>query len=517
MNLIPAALGLIAALFNYLSDKIKRGIRFRFQINLFIATLILTAALLGIRLGVPLTQLSIWQVSSWPLSMVGFVFDLPGWFFAVALSALLLMSVSATQGNPADAKLHTWGLSFMLTSAGLLAVLAANPLTLMIAWALIDLTEFGYAFIFYPDSSQSSRLIIKLAYRLFGILALIVAFLIAPQTGGDSGFGLLTSTQTVLVIFAAALRLGLLPPFAQLESSQNPLSMPIRAQFSIVPAAGGLILLSRADTTNLSTAWVYVIVLLALFAAIYSALLWLADQIRAEGKIFWLLGFAALALASAVLAGPGAAFAWASAGIVGSAYLYFRPHRSGMSRIFTAILSLAFIGLPFTPTWNATRLFDPPGILLSIGFVFPLVLLALGWLRKGLQPVDGENFLEAGNYLIANLVSVLLMIFFLGAGIWMVVNGAVSGNNWSGVLVLVCGMMLALINRRFSLKLPPELIMIFQRIVSMEWIGRFAWGFYRQIARYINLLNSLLEGESGTLWSFLALIILISLALSFFA
>jgi hypothetical protein len=80
--------------------------------------------------------------------------------------------------------------------------------------------------------------------------------------------------------------------------------------------------------------------------------------------------------------------------------------------------------------------------------------------------------------------------------------------------VLVLGVGLIVFNNHFSITLPGSVTAIFRRTASMDWLGRFAWVLYRHSARYINLLSSLLEGESGTLWSLLALMILLSLTIS---
>ncbi|MFN2194882.1 MAG: hypothetical protein ACK2UW_02005 [Anaerolineales bacterium] len=516
MSSIPAILGACAALFNYFSDNIARGIRFRYLINLLFAVLILAGTLLGIRLGINQSGLSIWQVNGWPASKIGLVFDFPGWIFAVALSSALLMSITAIQDGPAENKAHRASVCFMMGAAGLLGVLAVNPLTLIIAWALIDLVQFGYIFFFGTDPSRLGGLLLTLAYRLFGILALFFSMLYFPQTDSAGGFELLGSSQTILILMAALLRLGILPPYEQLEKAQTQLPRPIRASFSIVPAAAGLILLARSTAGELSSAWMYGFLLLALFAALYAAFIWLANPIQLQWRTFWILGFSALALASAVLAEAEAAGAWAGVAIYGGVYLYFGLRRSRATRFLFGAIPLVFIGLPFTLSWSGTNLFGHIGILLPVLFIGPLSMLVFGWVRSSFQPEEDEISNQMGNDLIANIVAILLIAFYFIIGIWMGINGNgfSSGNFWTGFLVLVLGVGLIVFNNHFSITLPGSVTAIFRRTASMDWLGRFAWVLYRHSARYINLLSSLLEGESGTLWSLLALMILLSLTIS---
>ena len=90
----------------------------------------------------PITlQFSIWQPSALFVQSPSLIADGISWAFAVSLAALCLAIIITSVVRANFPSPLTWVGSLVLTSFGILAVVADNPLTLVLIWAAIDLVE----------------------------------------------------------------------------------------------------------------------------------------------------------------------------------------------------------------------------------------------------------------------------------------------------------------------------------------------------------------------------------------
>jgi len=48
-------------------------------------------------------------------------------------------------------------------------------------------------------------------------------------------------------------------------------------------------------------------------------------------------------------------------------------------------------------------------------------------------------------------------------------------------------------------------------VFSFSWLYQLFWGVYRLVGRFLALINLILEGEGGILWTILLLTLLLSL------
>ena len=107
--------------------------------------------------GAGLAWLSIWvlrirldaavQLSQWrPLELFEqspmLAVDAFSWPFAIALGTIALAVILTDIGRSEEADWYSWASSLALAALGLVAVLAGNLLTLVLAWTVIDVLEF---------------------------------------------------------------------------------------------------------------------------------------------------------------------------------------------------------------------------------------------------------------------------------------------------------------------------------------------------------------------------------------
>jgi formate hydrogenlyase subunit 3/multisubunit Na+/H+ antiporter MnhD subunit len=106
-----------------------------------------------------------------------------------------------------------WVAVLVCASLGLVAVTAGNLLTLLLAWAALDMVELAILIGHSLESVNRERAAIIFSAKLAGMLLLLIAGLVNWSQIGSLDFSALSSAATILLASAAALRLGVLPPF----------------------------------------------------------------------------------------------------------------------------------------------------------------------------------------------------------------------------------------------------------------------------------------------------------------
>jgi len=91
--------------------------------------------------------------------------DSISWPYALALSALAA-AVILTSVVRSDNESMSWAGTLILCALGILAVAAANPLTLILAWSVIDLAELVIMLRSTEGEGQSTRVITAFSVRL---------------------------------------------------------------------------------------------------------------------------------------------------------------------------------------------------------------------------------------------------------------------------------------------------------------------------------------------------------------
>lgn len=94
---------------------------------------------------------------------------------------------------------------------------------------------------------------------------------------------------------------------------------------------------------------------------------------------------------------------------------------------------------------------------------------------------------------------------------WGALNAGWRGNWWSGAFILVFAVIIYLLWRRLRppwFENPPD---FWLNLAPFNWLPNTVRVIFRPVSRAFNLFNSIIEGESGILWSMLILVILLSL------
>ncbi len=390
INLLPL-LSIIILLVFALALLILRIVRPRFSYFWLIAALGALAAWpvqLISRLAIPAEiSLAAWQPRNYfPLSP-GLLLDTISWPFALALVSLVMAVILTDVARAAEADWLAWVSSLAITALGLVAVLAGNPLTLMLAWAALDLAEVLILLGETLKSSIREQVLIAYGARLAGIFSLLVAAIASSANGQPLTFETISPSVSLYLLLAAGLRLGVLPlhlPFLE----ELPLRRGLGNSLNLVPAATSLMLLTRTATTGIPVNLVPFLLALAGLAALYAGISWLTAADELDGRPFWILGLASLALASAVRAQPAATLAWSLTTLFSGGLIFLISARH---RLLSGIAGLGFLGLlglPYLPSWQSIGLFSTPANPWLVILWMAQIMFAAGYLRHLSRPGD---------------------------------------------------------------------------------------------------------------------------------
>jgi hypothetical protein len=470
----------------------------------------ITVLVLGFQLPQTIRLLEWSPVSLFPASPT-LLADQTTWPYAFAVATLSLSMILTAVARLQQHNWKTWASTLTLASMGILAIFSGNLLTLLLAWAAIDLVELIIFFIQVNDSSDRERAVVSFSARVAGIVLLLWAGVVGAP-GDPFIFTGIPAEASLYLLLAAGLRLGVLPlhlPFA----GELPLRRGLGSMLRLAPAASSLMLLTRAAVVGVAQPIQPYLLALVCLAAIYGALGWLTATDELRGRPFWILGMASLAVASAVKGHPQASQAWGLTLLLTGGLLFLSSAKYRGLLIIFILGILGITGLPFTPAWDGTHLYAAPLDLFLPIFLAGQAILLTGYLRHALAAstdlIGSERWIRS--------------IYPLGLGLLPLSHYLIvwqtplpidtTGNYaewWAGPSVLLVTALLVYIGQR-DLKLPSSIVPIWNRLFSLNWMASLAWTLYRSAGRLIAIATSIMEGEGGVLWAMVLLVILVSL------
>jgi hypothetical protein len=403
----------------------------------------------------------------------------------------------------------------ILTSLGILAVVSDNPLTLVLIWAAIDISELIAQMRVVEDPGFSERTVIVFASRAAGIFVLLWADMVSVANGQILDFRSAPPQAGLYLVIAAGLRIGVLPlhiPYAGETSLRRGFGTALR----MISAASSLILLARIPASSLASPVTPFLLILVSLAAIYGAWLWLRAPDELTARPFWLIGMGSLAVAAALRANPIGATAWGCGLILAGGALFLS---SGQNRWLTRALFLGAWGIssmPFSLTaagWNSGLISPLLGWLSWPFLIAAHAMLVAGFIRHSLrtttrvssedQPVWGRNVYPIG---ISLLLIVTVLLGFFG---W---PGTLQFGSWfaAGITsILIIG--LIWLTPRLRILNPVRAHWVRPANTSwLDWVYQTLWSLYQQLGRVSNLISNVLEGESGVMWTLLVLVLFAS-------
>jgi hypothetical protein len=498
------------------------------------ACIIAWVTILVMRLRLPTTV----DILSWDnpdLQLMGhfsLLLDYDSWPYALALATVTLAVILSDSARTRyDSTPRSWSASLFITALGLLALQSGTSLTLLTAWALVDLLELIYLLKLKESSRFLLRIIISFGVRTASILMLILATVMGWQTVGDFNLTHIPQIAGFVFLLSAGLRLGVFPlnlPFLQEPTLRRGAGNIIR----LSPVISSLCLLARlpADVIppNLDK-WIPLFQAMLATAALYAAFRWLSASDEIEGRPFWIIAWAALATVSVINGNPDASLAWGLALILpGSLLFLYDPRVQRMNfLLYFGLIGLA--GLPYTPLASGwAGLISGGANFWTFLFVITHALMVFGYLNRALQPGGEAGALESWARIVypLGLIFIIQTIFALGLIGWP--GSLTTGVWWLGLISTFLIISSFIIIRRLGItppyiQLPASsgftkalnwIVPRLEPIFRLEWVYRLAWRFNNFFGGIMRSVSTILEGDGGILWTILLLVLVITLLTS---
>jgi hypothetical protein len=445
---------------------------------------------------------------SWPMLLI----DRLSWPYAVALATLALAVILTDVVRAHEVDWMSWGGTLALASVGMVAVLAGNPLTLLLAWMALDLADLGIMFAQERSSAVRERVVIAFSARSAGSLMLIAAVLVTRAAGENLTFAQISAQAGLILSLAAGLRLGVLPlqmPFL----TEVPLQRGLGTMSRLALAAAALTLLARTAVAEERVAFSPYLLGLAALAAVFSATAWMLASDQLSGRTAWLLGLASLAVAAALLGQPAACLAWGLAALFSGGLIFLTSINDRRLTWLTLIGAVGISGLPFTPAWNGVSMYAVRYDPLLVAFILAQSFLMAGYFRHTLRSEERWSGIERWVWLVYPVGLAILPLIHYLVGWWT--KPSSSQVPLAGWWVGAAASLLALLwlawgmrRRREGLGLPTRWLPSLAALFSLAWFYRLIWEAYRFLGRVIGFLSAVFEGEGGVLWALLILALL---------
>jgi len=454
-----------------------------------------------------------WEPVKLFLESLSFTANTLTWPFAfcvVTLTLAIILTAPARENFPAPIP---WAIALALGGLGLLAVLADNPLSLLMIWAAIDLTELVTQLRLVDKPQTSEKVVIAFTTRVIGSSMLLWANIVSISTGSTIDFQNAPPETGFFLLLAAGLRIGVLPlhlPYASESAIRRGFGTALR----LISTASSLILLARIPVFNPNSIGTFILLTFSALAAVYGSWMWLRAPDELTARPFWLIGLAALAVASALRDNPIGAIGWSCAMLLsgGGLFLYSAYHNWLSRALWIGIFGITALPFSITATgWGSS--------MPSFGLVWPFLLLAqalllAGYIKHAMRPTlrtNFENLDPAARYFYPMGIG-LLLVSTLILGVWGW-GGALQVGTWFIALIgLTLGGIVVWLAPRLRILTPARAHWVGSTATSwMDWSFQGLWNLYRFMGRLSNAFSSLLEGDGGFMWTLLFLVLFISL------
>ena len=442
-------------------------------------------------------------IPSWLISV-------QSWPYAISMVALavavIFTSVVRAENHPA-----AWAGTLLVTSLGILAVTADNPLTLILVWFAIDLVEL-FVMLGSTDGGQQVRGVVSgFATRAAGSGLVLWSVLVSEGNGIQLAFQDPSYRVGILVFLALGLRLS-----SRIQELPLPEENVGLRRFGIhlqlVSTAATLSLLGKISIVAPNSALSIFLIVLVAITAFYSAWRWLRSSDEVHGRAYWVLAMASLSLAASLIGNPTGSEGWGVMLVLAGGLLFLYSVRQKATSWLPFLGLIGFSALPFTVSAAAWPGGNPNPWYIAGLFIPAQTFLMAGYIRQALQRgepnlISQERWVKVlypiGLFLLAALTILL--------GLWGWDGAFQIGQWWSAAISSALAIVIALLPLRYFLRIPSSgstnRWRQFFRFEWFSWIFAMIYAFFDQVT---NIITSSLEGDGGVLWSLLIMTLILS-------
>ncbi|PKN98057.1 MAG: hypothetical protein CVU42_14140 [Chloroflexi bacterium HGW-Chloroflexi-4] len=447
------------------------------------------------------------------------------WIFAFLITSLLVGviftdTVRFGQSN----NLVTWSGSMILTAVGLLSIYSQTFLAIIITWTIIDLVEFGILIKVTVQPKVHSAVVLEFITRVIGTVLVMAALIFSNIHTALVESAEYSRGVYLLILLGATLRLGVFPLHVPLTSS-----LPIRRSLGtilrLVSPISVIAFLSQIQPQQQYQTLTNFLFSVALIVAFYGAVKWISAKNELSGRPFWMLSFSGLILIHFLLGQVEGAISLSIIMLTAGGFIFLFSYSSRVNQGLALFLSLALIGLPFTPASSIWRSVGQPQNWVSFAIVIITIsLLFLGFIKHIFRERDQTSPKESWMQFFYTVGLILLSISPWITLIWRfpIIRSEV---NWIAPItcLTIIAIMVVLFRRKIwdwliqkqavqRLFIPFKLVgKILNVFFQFEWFFTFLRFLFDLFSKPLKFFVNLLEGDGGLLWAFVFLALISSI------
>lgn len=525
ITLIPIGFNLFAALLILILSRIKANIG-RVWLTAAILSLVNWGIILGFRWLYPLqiNYLEWFPIGEISQRGITFQLDSVSWPLLLALcavqTAVIITDSSRLDEIPSPA---IWSGLFLVYSVGILAALTSSIITILLVWALVDVIEFIILIRNVTSDQKINEIVVSFAVKILGLFMFILGLLFSYEQGTPLRIGQESNTIGFIVLIAVGLRLGVIPynlPFV----SGSPIRRGLGNSIRMVSVSTSMIVLLRLPMGTFDERAQSILLTLTVVGILLGAIMWYGSASELEGRPYWIVTLAGLAIYSSINGNQIATLAWTLTLILSGSVLFLYSARGRKLTIIPLLAVIGMTGLPFTPSavgWE--------GIIISGGFfrniliILSVSITILGYLRHATL---SEALLSQKEKWVWLTYPMGLFILILSQ--WLIfliseIDWYLSGVLYASIVAFLLPLVFYFLSRKFLRK--SEYADFLQRIFkpigniiirfsSFRWVYRFIWSFLAVFQRIVNVFTNILEGQGGIVWVIVFLVMIITLITS---
>jgi hypothetical protein len=435
--------------------------------------------------------------------------DYYNWSIALAVSTLCLAVLFTDVGRAAQVNWSVWAGDLGVAALGMVAVLASNLSTLLLAWTALDFIELAILLRRVREERIRRRVLVFFATNILGTMMIFGAMIAANASGMELSFTTIPPQAQLYLILGVGMRMGVFP--LQIAFLRDPRSQRGEATLlRLIPVAAGLSILVHTARIQSSVGLRGVLLAFSALAALYGAIVWARINSELRGRVFWIIGMAGLVFAASVQSQPEAVLSWGLALIYLGALLFLASSRPKYYLPMGILGALSLTGLPFTPTFAGMQMYSPFHFLL---FLFPAAqaLLLVGYVRHMLRETEPITGVERWVQVIYPTGLALLPLMYL-LSIYLNPNVPVVGRAaylpLGGVLLILIALGIGYWRQ---ITIPENVFTSLDRVFSLHWVYALVEWLGNLIGKLLSLISILIEGEGGVLWTLVFLLMLVSI------
>ena len=407
----------------------------------------------------------------------------------------------------------------ILSGIGMLGIMAANVVTLLLVWTLLDVLWLSRKILHSGWQLEKDNEYFPVIMLGVGPLFLLLAAGMVSWEGSGLMLSELPSKAVPFLTAAGFLRLGVFYPMGSTLAGE---ADPVRWFRRIVPTVVGLVILTRiVELDGFSPGAVFIRPVLAVLTLMLG-ILWVLGEDQSENRWLWTVGIGLVVLGNVLQAGVGdappaaveAISTWGLGFLLTGSIPFLIRKRTSLSWPLLFGTGLGLVSLPFTPLWSGTSLYHRGDLWGLLGLVGAGLLIGGTWKSLRIRSGDGKRSQAHPLAFLPGLLGVGLLVltqYGLALSQGLIDHSLSAGiQDWPRLLpgIIAGGVF-------FSGPALDRLPGVWHKLPTFirRYLGWIELGLEKVLGfsgLIVNLTGSLLEGRGGLVWSLLTAFFLLS-------